>query len=1456
MAKRKKTRVTCKDGRNINVVHQRGHLFVCSKGCCCGLTERGFAAVPEDFYHQEWEGRKLRNRVHLTQSGCLGPCPLANVVMLVFDSKPVWFQAIDSKQQITFLFDYIETMLEADRFLPPPDNLEDYVFNYYTWSHDNVGYIEPQTSDLETGQLPVKAEGILYLTHKDTDLLTLSAALQQLPADFPPVDAVNLADIKTDAYMIRLIAEKVMLSQVIVVRVLGRTSSVPGFTDLLEHARQNDKYLIVVSGTGSLEPELAAVSTVRPDVVQDVQAYLDADGVVNMVNMLQCLVDRVLLTGFGYAPPTDLPQHGIYHPDFSVYPSQEDWLDYRNVAQPTIGILFYRSHWLSGNTAFIDALVREVESQGANVLPIFTASLRVNHTKDDVSRWPVAFDLLLDDDGQPLVDVLINTISFAMGDVNPDGPTLSSWSADALSKLDVPMLQAMTVSTSRWKWEVSERGLTPLDTAMYVAMPEFDGRIVTVPISFKETISEGLITLDELHGTSKPFDAIHYQPDAERIQRVVGLALRLSALRRKPNEQKRIAFILTNSSSKAASVGNAVGLDSPTSLVAVFLAMEEAGYSINDLPAGGDTLIHNLLDRCSYDSIMLTQNQIEMAAGTVPASQSRSWFNDLTQAQQTRISAQWGEPPGEAYVFDDGIIMPGLEFGNVFLALQPPRGYGMDLDAIYHQPDLPPPHYYYALYRWLRDEWGADAIVHMGKHGTLEWLPGKSIGLSEDCFPDAFLADMPLFYPFILNDPGEGAQAKRRGHAVIVDHLTPPMTTAGAYGELAQLMQLVDEYYQVEKLDPAKLPLLQQQIWELIQQTNLQNDLASMLRREHGDHAHEWDESETADGIPVTIAEMDGRQVAHLIEDIDGYLCELAGAQIRDGLHILGQVPQHDKLVDFLFAMTSLANLNVPSLRAEVTTALGFDLDSLLEEPGRRIAQRPSHLSSDIETHADALAFIEQQSKQLLSGLLAGEFDASLAASLIEKQFAKFFGVPDETIERLTQTLTFICKELMPSVKQTPREIDNLLHALDGGYVPAGPSGAPTRGMAHVLPTGRNFYAVDPRTLPSMAAWQIGQRLADEALKRYIADSGDYPQSVAISVWGTSAMRTHGDDVAEVLALLGVRPVWQPENRRIIGIEAIPIDELNRPRIDVTIRISGFFRDAFPHLIKLMDDAVILVTQLDEPLEENFIRAHYISDMAQKIADGLPETDAQQQARYRIFGSKPGTYGAGIFPLIENQNWNTQADFAETYVNWGGYAYTSEQQGVDAREAFQERLRSVEVALHNQDNREHDILDSDDYFQFHGGMIAAIQSLSGSKPHHYFGDTSNPSHVKARDLKEEVLRVYRSRVVNPKWLKSITQHGYKGAVEMMATVDYLFGYDATAELVDDFMYEQVTQQYVLDEDMQQFFAESNPWALKEISGRLLEAVDRNMWQEPDPETLEQLEALHVQAEGMVEMRSE
>ncbi len=1436
MAESFRQRVIRADGRAFNIVQHRAHLTYCYTGCCCGITERGYAAVPVDVYTEEWLRRKIRQHVHLTRGGCLGPCALANVVSLVFDGRSIWFHSVNSPWQVRQIYDYIDAMLAADRFLQPPPELSEFVFNYYDWD-----VRKPSEMVLASTLTPVNQSGaIMLLSHADTDLLTLIKASELLPDELR-VSAFSLNALRNEDQLNVLIQGEMGKARIVIVRCHGPLSCIPGFARLRAACSERGQSLVLVSGCGENSSEFAETINIPPGAQQTAAEYLSLGGVQNFAELFRFLSDRIMLTGHGYAPPTPMPEHGIYLAETETA-TIDDWERQADPAKPTVAILFYRAHRMSGNTGFIDMLARALEAKGVNALCVFTSSLKARE-----NGRPAAFQFI-----EGRADVLIMTLSFALGEVGPES---------SLERLGIPIVQAVACQMPQGAWEGSRRGLNAVDTAVNVAIPEFDGRIISVPISFKERGGEGGL----------------YVAHEERAARVAGIASRLAGLRRTRNHDRRIAFVLTNSAAKASQVGGAVGLDSAASLLTTLRAMRARRYAIDALPETSDELMRDLLGRGTYDNnhpldparamrfSRAAYRKIHEQFPARPARRMQDFWGapqdfgpSVKPARKTDkkllptiagkvVSIDAEEPWGDGHDY----LFAALELGNAMIALQPPRGYGIDPDAIYHTPDLPPTHHYTAFYRWLgtpqsEGGWGADAIVHMGKHGTLEWLPGKGIGLSGECFPDLLLGDMPLVYPFIVNDPGEGSQSKRRAHAVIVDHLTPPMTSAETYGSLAELNQLVNEYYAVEKLDPVKLPYLQQQIWQLVERTNLKADLdlKTMMTRERGDHSHEWDDTLTPEGIPTQLASMNGNEVAHLIEDLDGYLCELGMAQIRDGLHILGQMPP---LPEMLRSLTRLANVGAPSLQASLSTAFGFDLSVLLESPGTRLDASRELLGQPCHTRADALEILDRAALDLYTMLDTLGF----RADVIDEVQRAVLGLESPEIGA---ALRFACEELVPKLEHTGDEIDYLLDALEGKYVPAGPAGAPTRGMAHILPTGRNFYAVDPRALPSQAAWRVGQQLAREAVARFHHEEGKFPEMMGLSVWGTSQMRTHGDDIAQAFALLGVRPVWNAQSRRLEGVEVIPLAELGRPRVDVTLRISGFFRDAFPHLIDTFDDAIATIVELDEPLDQNFPRKHYLAELETK--NEMPRHEAEAEARYRIFGSRPGSYGAGILPLIETGNWKGDDDFAHAFLTWGGYAYAKGTDGVDAQPIFAERLKSIQVALHNQDNREHDIFDSDDYFQFHGGMIASIRALTGTQPKAYFGDSSRPESAQVRDLREEALRVYRSRVVNPKWIESIKRHGYKGGLELAATVDYIFGFDATAQIAPDFVYEGLAEHYALDPAMREFLAESNPWALHAIAERLLEAAKRELWEQPDPATLDALRGVLLEAETALEAQGE
>ncbi|MER6563826.1 cobaltochelatase subunit CobN [Streptomyces sp. NPDC001027] len=1194
---------------------------------------------------------------------------------------------------------------------------------------------------------------ILLLSTSDTDLLSARAAAGPVPYCF-----ANPARLVLDDLPALLDG-----ADLVVVRLLG---GVRAWQDGLDLLLADGRPVVVLTGEQAPDAQLMAASTVPVGIAAEAHAYLAHGGPANLEQLARFLSDTVLLTGHGFDAPASAPTWGpLERPAPAGAPGA-----------PTVAVLYYRAHHMSGNTAFVHALCDAVEASGARPLPLYVASLRAPE--------PELIEELR------AADAIVTTVLAAGGTRPADasaGGDDESWDAGALTSLDVPILQALCLTSSRTDWETSDEGVSPLDAAGQIAVPEFDGRLITVPFSFKEIDADGLPA---------------YVADPERAARVAGIAVRHARLRHVPPADKRLALVLSAYPTKHSRIGNAVGLDTPASAVALLRRLREEGYDfgtdaeVPGLASGdGDELIRALIEAGGHDQGWLTEEQLARNPVRIPAADYRRWFAALPEELRSAVEEHWGPPPGEMFVDrsrnpEGDIVLAALRFGNLLILIQPPRGFGENPIAIYHDPDLPPSHHYLAAYRWIaaRAEdggFGADAMIHLGKHGNLEWLPGKNAGLSAACGPDAALGDLPLVYPFLVNDPGEGTQAKRRAHATLVDHLVPPMARADSYGDIARLEQLLDEYAQISSMDPAKLPAIRAQIWTLIQAARLDHDLGLADRPDD-------------DGFD------------DFLLHVDGWLCEVKDAQIRDGLHVLGNPPADADRVNLVLAILRARQIwggatALPGLRE----ALGLD-----ESAATRV-------TAD-EAEAKARALVERMEE------LGWDPDS----------------VPDEHGEQVTAILEFAAREVVPRLAATTAELHHVVHALNGGFVPAGPSGSPLRGLVNVLPTGRNFYSVDPKAVPSRLAWETGQALADSLLERYRADNGEWPTSVGLSLWGTSAMRTAGDDVAEALALLGVRPVWDDASRRVTGVEAVPYEELGRPRIDVTLRISGFFRDAFPHTIGLLDDAVRLAASLDEPAEVNHVRAHVGADLA---AHG-----DERRATTRIFGSRPGTYGAGLLQLIDSRDWRTDADLAEVYTVWGGYAYGRELDGRPAREEMETAYRRIAVAAKNTDTREHDIADSDDYFQYHGGMVATVRALRGTAPEAYIGDSTRPETVRTRTLVEETSRVFRARVVNPKWIEAMRRHGYKGAFELAATVDYLFGYDATTGVVADWMYDKLTETYVLDPANREFLQQANPWALHGIAERLLEAQSRGMWAKPDPAVLERLRQVYLETEGDLE----
>ncbi|MGS4883809.1 cobaltochelatase subunit CobN [Roseibium sp. MB-4] len=1211
---------------------------------------------------------------------------------------------------------------------------------------------------VDLGQQPAD---ILFLSAADTELGSLASAQSGLGADTPSLRLANLMAL-SHPYSVDLYAEQTVRgSRIVILRVLGGVEYWRyGLERFVEEARASGIDLVVIPGDDKWDDALTSHSTRGTDEVRQMWRYFVEGGPENYANALRFAGHLIELTEEpAHAVP--LPRAGIYLPGHTA-PGLETlrstWADPK---APVAAITFYRALVQGSQTAPVDALVSALAEAGVNALPVFVSSLK---EAESIAVLDALFE-----EAKP--DVVLNGTAFAVSKAGIDHqPT-------PLDKCGKPVLQVVFSSSSKEGWEESDQGLSIRDLAMHVVLPEIDGRLLTRAVSFKE---EGVF---DAVTQSTP---VKFTPVPNRMRFVADLAANWARLGRVAAKDKKTALILANYPNKDGRLANGVGLDTPASCVSVLKTMKKAGYDVGNAPETSADLMGVLTSGVTN---ALTQRQEKASYERLSLTAYTAEFAKLPEAVRTAVEDRWGKPQVDPHVIDGTFRLALHRFGNQIVGIQPARGYNIDPKETYHDPDLVPPHHYFAFYIWLRREFGADAVIHLGKHGNLEWLPGKALALSEGCFPEAVLGPMPNIYPFIVNDPGEGAQAKRRTSAVIVDHLTPPLTRAESHGVAEELETLLDEYYLASGVDPRRLKALTRDILDAASRHGLDKD------------------------IGITDEMDEDTRLARL----DAHLCDLKELQIRDGLHILGESPEGGLLTDLLSALVRVPR-GGEARQNSLQRALSEDLDFSAFDPlncdfaAPWTGPKPDVLASVSDAPWRSNGDTVERLELLAQQIIAGDIVSPSGWPAVQAVLA-------EIEERIRPSVTGSGKS----------ELDAVLTALNGGFVKPGPSGAPSRGRPDVLPTGKNFYSVDVRAVPTETAWRLGQQSASLVAERYFQEEGEWPASLVLTCWGTANMRTGGDDIAQALALIGAKPVWETASGRVTGFEILKLSELGRPRIDVTLRVSGFFRDAFPHQMDLFDSAVRAVGQLEEPEDANPIAARMKQEAAELAAAGLSPDEAQRRAGFRVFGSKPGAYGAGLQALIDEGIWDERGDFAEAFLTWGGYAYGGGASGDQARGELEGRLASVDAVLHNQDNREHDLLDSDDYYQFEGGLAATVEHLKGDAPKIYHNDHSRPERPVVRSLSEEIGRVVRGRAANPKWIKGVMRHGYKGAFEMVATLDYLFAFAATTRAVGDHHFDQLYEAYLDDEVVRDFLQDANPAGYQEMLARFQEALDRGLW---------------------------
>jgi len=1155
------------------------------------------------------------------------------------------------------------------------------------------------------------------------------------------------------------------------------------------------------------DPSLWTLSSVPLEIVATSYNYIIRNGLENFRRLLSYLGKEVLARELEVLPPQELPWEGFYHPRApGHFERLEDYLAWHRdqglPQEPLVGMMFSRGDWVTPNLELEDYLIQALEARGLGVIPVFYYSFKDenlgNRGGEEIIR-----DYFLDDEGRPRIAALIKLTAFLLASRRGTGsdPATVRPGQELLAQLNVPVIQPLTsYYKTAAQWEADPQGLGA-EVGWSLALPEFEG--VIEPLMVAAGLSHEELGGELIAGRG---------PIPERAEHLAERVARWVRLRQKTPAARKVAIILHNNpcASVEASVGAGAHLDTLESVARILHAMGKSGHTIDRPPADGKELIDVIMGKKAISEFRWTTVEEIIAKGghlaLVPEADYRAWFGVLPSALQERLIAAWGEPPGQAQngipaamVYQGQIVVTGVPFGNAVVCVQPKRGCaGARCDGrvckILHDPDVPPPHQYLATYHYLDKVFGADVVLHVGTHGNLEFLPGKTVGLSGGCCPDAVLGDLPHLYIYNADNPPEGTIAKRRSYGVLVDHMQTVMTSSGLYDELGELDRLLGEYERLKDLEPGRAHLVEHLILETLEKSRLDQQLSLTP----------------------------GQAFDETVRRIHEGLSVLRNTAIPDGMHIFGELPQGERRADFLHAILRFPG-GGPSWRRVLARLLQLNLED--DESGR------------------AAEAVDQAGRSLISRWLA-EPEHNLASLVREVASGANLNALESDLAYFETRLQDLVDRLEAS-----REMEALLQGCAGGYLPPGPSGLITRGRDDVLPTGRNFYSLDPQRVPTRTAWEVGQRLGQALLDKYFTETGEYPENVALFWMANDIMWADGEGMAQIMYLLGVRPLWQ-SNGRVQGFDIIPLGELNRPRIDVTVRVSGITRDNFPNCVELLDEAIQAVAALPEDPARNFVRRHSLELMA-KLGSNPGDGAAWRQATYRIFASKPGTYSAGTQLAVYASAWQEETDLAQVFLFWNSYAYGKEVFGEPAAPSLAHALSHASVTYNKAVTDEYDLFGCCSYFGNHGGLTAAARHLSGKEVKTYFGDTRDPEQVTVRKLSEEIRRVARAKLLNPKWIDGMKNHGYKGAGEISKRVGRVYGWEATTQEVDDWIFDDITRTFVLNPENREFFQKENPWALEEIARRLLEAEQRGLWQ-ADPEVLAELKQLYVEVEGWLE----
>ena len=1214
----------------------------------------------------------------------------------------------------------------------------------------------------------------------------------------PHIYSINSDDVDDDVLVYQELVRRVRQADFFFMRCMSDATRFKRYDKLRPILEECPGYVLIYSGNAEVTMMYRDLFRGTDEEYRGVCRYAASRGPENDFGMAAFMAKVCGKTEAEPPAPIEQRRNGYYHKGYDRDISREDYLKTLKPDRMTIGVLFASSMWIYNNLAAVDALIDEIEKRGMNALPVFYSA--VSYKTNDTVTTRGTFEEYFTDGGKPLIDALIVHTSFSVMYNSREDMGVEIKEQDNFYRqlLNVPVLNTLTITGEYADFETDKLGADKHTITNNVAFPEIDGDIITVPIAY----------------TPKQSGMKKNHPIPDRIERVVSLAVNWARLRKIPNSEKRVAILLWQSRPNLGVIGNAAGLDSVESIAGLMREMASRGYTVEGAPESGRELVEEILNGVTNDLEEIPIEAVrDRAIDFVHKTEYEKEYAQVPEWDRQMMEKDWGDPPGDICVDRDRIVIPGIRKGNVFIGYQPLRGRAEKMEQNIHDPILFAQHQYLAYYRWIKDVFKADMVIHVGTHGTIEWLPGKNVGLSCKCDPDVVLGDLPNLYIYIVDDPGEGIQCRRRIESVLIEHMPPTMARAGEYEEIAQVELPIQDYINHKNTnDPERRAVLVKNVYDAAKEHKMLNDLGIDEENDPGPEGFE-----------------------PYIVELHEYLSEVKDALVRSDLHVLGRVPKEDHFDEMVYSLMRLDNGDVMSIRDAYAANMGYDMRALLDDPAGSTGGELNSVITDC---------IDAEVQEMIRYAREKDYDVSAVVSRIQSDCGK-------VSEDLKGSVEYMCTSVVPNVRRMSDEIGNLLEGLDGQYVMPGPAGAPTRGNAHILPMGRNFYSLDPDTVPSRSSWEIGKKMADQMIEKYVSEKGEYPREIGFIIWATDTMKTGGDDMAYILWLLGVRPVWSKAGGQVVDLEVVPLEELGRPRLDVTVNITGLFRDTFPNLIDMIDDAVQLVAGLDEDDDDNALAANLRKDIVEGLAEGLTPDEARARNAVRVFGAPLGGYGTGVNFAIESGAWKTVEDLADVYIDWCSNGYSKGNYGQKMRSEFVRRFSKVGVTVKNMPDREIDLLDCDDVYEYLGGMNAFVRAYGRKDAVTYMGDDSDPKNTKVRSTKDELRYTFRSKVLNPKFISGLKEHGYRGAAEMANITEYTMAWGATSDVAEDWMYEGLADKFLFDKDTQEWMEDVNPYAMMNILNRLQEAIERGLWDATD-EYKDKLKDLYIKTEERIE----